>query len=77
MAEISIIVPVYNVEKYLENCIESILNQTFKDFELILVDDGSTDNSGKICDIYEQKDTRIKVIFCITPKLYYKIIKYE
>lgn len=62
MSEISIIVPVYNVEKYLENCIESILNQTFKDFELILVDDGSTDNSGKICDIYEKKDTRIKVI---------------
>lgn len=62
MAEISIIVPVYNVEKYLENCIESILNQTFKDFELILVDDGSTDNSGKICDIYEKKDSRIKVI---------------
>lgn len=62
MSEISIIVPVYNVEKYLENCIESILNQTFKDFELILVDDGSTDNSGKICDIYEKKDSRIKVI---------------
>ena len=62
MAEISIIVPVYNVEHYLENCIESILNQTFKDFELILVDDGSTDNSGKICDIYEKKDSRIKVI---------------
>ena len=62
MTEVSIIVPVYNVEEYLENCIESILNQTFKDFELILVDDGSTDNSGKICDIYEKKDTRIKVI---------------
>ena len=62
MSEISIIVPVYNVEQYLENCIESILNQTFKDFELILVDDGSTDNSGKICDIYEKKDSRIKVI---------------
>lgn len=62
MVKISIIVPVYNVEKYLENCIESILNQTFKDFELIFVDDGSTDNSGKICDIYEKKDSRIKVI---------------
>ena len=62
MSEISIIVPVYNVEQYLENCIESILNQTFKDFELILVDDGSTDNSGKICDIYKKKDSRIKVI---------------
>lgn len=62
MAEISIIVPVYNVEKYLENCIDSILNQTFKDYELILVDDGSTDKSGDICDKYEKKDIRIKVI---------------
>lgn len=62
MAKISIIVPVYNIEKYLENCVESILNQTFKDLEIILVDDGSTDNSGKICDIYKHKDKRIKVI---------------
>ena len=62
MPEISIIVPVYNVDKYLENCIESILSQTFKDFELILVNDGSTDNSGKICDIYDKKDCRIRVI---------------
>lgn len=62
MPEISIIVPVYNIENYLENCIESILNQTFKDYELILVDDGSTDKSGEICDKYEKKDSRIKVI---------------
>ena len=62
MAEISIIVPIYNVEKYLSNCIESILNQSFSDFELILVDDGSPDNSGKICDEYALKDSRIKVI---------------
>lgn len=62
MAEISIIVPIYNVEKYLCNCIESILNQSFSDFELILVDDGSPDNSGKICDEYALKDSRIKVI---------------
>lgn len=48
MCEISIIVPVYNVEQYLEKCVDSILNQTFKDFELILVDDGSPDNSGAI-----------------------------
>lgn len=59
---ISIIVTVYNVERYLEKCIESILKQTFKDFELILVDDGSSDNSGKICDDYSKKDKRIKVI---------------
>lgn len=60
--EISIIVPVYNVEKYLKRCIDSILNQSFTDFELILVDDGSTDNSGKIIDEYAVKDERIKVI---------------
>ncbi|MFR2264579.1 MAG: glycosyltransferase family 2 protein [Clostridium sp.] len=60
--EISIIVPVYNVEKYLKRCIDSILNQSFTNFELILVDDGSTDNSGKIIDEYAIKDERIKVI---------------
>jgi len=59
---ISIIVPVYNVEKYLKKCIDSILKQTFRDFELILVDDGSTDHSGKICDDYEKKDSRICVV---------------
>lgn len=60
--ELSIIVPVYNTEKYLKECIESILNQTFKDFELILVDDGSTDNSGYLCDEFARTDSRIKVI---------------
>ena len=60
--KISIIVPVYNVERYLEKCIDSILNQTFRDIELILVDDGSTDNSGIICDRYKNKDDRIIVI---------------
>jgi len=59
---ISIIIPVYNVEKYLNRCIESIINQTYKNLEIILVDDGSTDNSGKICDEYALKDNRIKVI---------------
>lgn len=59
---ISIIIPVYKVEKYLPRCIESVLNQTYKNFELILVDDGSPDNSGKICDEYALKDERIKVI---------------
>jgi glycosyltransferase involved in cell wall biosynthesis len=62
MCEISIIVPVYNVEKYLNKCVDSILNQTFKDFELILVDDGSPDNSGAICDQYAKEDTRVRVI---------------
>ena len=55
---ISIIVPVYNVEKYLQRCIDSILAQSFKDFELILIDDGSKDKSGEICDAYEQKGTQ-------------------
>ena len=54
--KISIIVPVYKVEPYIHKCIDSILNQTFKDFELILVDDGSPDNCGKICDEYAKKD---------------------
>lgn len=59
--EISIIVPVYNTEQYISRCIESILNQTFKDFELILIDDGSKDKSGKICDKYAKNDSRIRV----------------
>ena len=59
---ISIIVPIYNVGKYLPRCIESILNQTFNNFELILVNDGSTDNSGVVCDDYAKKDTRIKIV---------------
>lgn len=59
---ISIVVPVYNNELYLSQCIESILNQTYRDIEVILVDDGSTDSSGKICDQYAQIDYRIKVI---------------
>ncbi len=62
MPKVSAIVPVYNVEKYLNRCVDSILNQTFTDFELILVDDGSPDNSGKICDEYAEKDSRVKVI---------------
>lgn len=60
--KISIIVPIYNVEKYLNRCIKSILNQEFKDFELILVDDGSQDNCSKICDEYSLIDNRVKVI---------------
>lgn len=59
---ISVIVPVYNVEKYLNKCIDSIINQSYKDFELILVDDGSTDNSPQICDIYASAHENIHVI---------------
>ena len=62
MPKLSIIVPVYKVEQYIHKCIDSILNQTFTDFELILVDDGSPDNCGKICDEYAQKDERVRVI---------------
>jgi glycosyltransferase involved in cell wall biosynthesis len=62
MCKISVIVPVYNVEKYLHKCISSILKQSFTDFELILIDDGSKDNSGRICDGYRGRDSRIKVI---------------
>ena len=60
--KISVIVPVYNVEKYLDRCIQSILNQTLKELEIILVDDGSPDNCPALCDEYAQKDARIKVI---------------
>ncbi len=62
MPEISVIVPIYNVDKYLDRCVSSILNQTFTDFELILVDDGSPDNCGKMCDEYAKADQRIRVI---------------
>lgn len=61
----SIVVPIYNVEKYLPTCIESVLNQTYKDFELILVNDGSFDKCGEICDKYCMNDFRIKVIHTI------------
>lgn len=61
MALISIIIPVYNVEKYIGRCLDSILNQTFQDFEIISIDDGSTDRSGEICDEYAAKDSRVKV----------------
>lgn len=62
MELISVIVPIFNVEKYLNRCIESLLNQTYKNIELILVDDGSTDRCGEICDMYAIKDSRVKVI---------------
>lgn len=62
MPKVSVIVPVYKVEKYLSRCVDSILNQSFTDFELILVDDGSPDNCPQICDEYAKKDNRIIVI---------------
>ena len=62
---ISVIVPVYNVEKYIEDCIQSILQQTYKDFELLLIDDGSQDRSGQICDQYAKQDARIHVFHTV------------
>lgn len=61
MKKISIIVPVYNAASYLEKCVESILKQTFSEFELLLIDDGSTDSSAKLCDEFMKQDERVKV----------------
>ena len=58
---VSVIVPVYNVEKYLHRCIDSILTQTFTDFEVLLINDGSKDRSGEICDEYAKKDSRVSL----------------
>ena len=55
MPKVSVIVPVYNVEKYLDKCVESLINQTYKDLEIVLVDDGSPDNCGKMCDDWAKK----------------------
>lgn len=55
---ISVIVPVYNAEQYISKCVKSILSQTLSDIQIILIDDGSKDNSGKICDDYQKKDKR-------------------
>lgn len=62
MKTVSIIIPVYNVEKYLPECLDSVVNQTYKELQIIVVDDGSTDSSGEICDQYAEKDNRITVI---------------
>ena len=59
---ISVIIPVYNAEKFLKSCLDSVVNQTYKNLEIILVDDGSKDNSLEICKQYEKKDKRIKLI---------------
>ena len=59
--KISVLIPVYNSEKYIKRCIKSVLSQTFLDFELLLIDDGSSDSSGDICDTFAEQDERIKV----------------
>ena len=61
MVSVSVIVPVYNAERYLERCVNSIFAQTFMDYELILVDDGSTDDSGKMCDDYARSNPQVSV----------------
>ncbi|HFR3618542.1 TPA: glycosyltransferase family 2 protein, partial [Streptococcus suis] len=63
MDKISVIVPVYNVDKYLSSCIESIINQNYKNIEILLIDDGSVDDSAKICKEYAEKDKRVKIFF--------------
>ncbi|MER1999959.1 MAG: glycosyltransferase family A protein, partial [Lysinibacillus sp.] len=62
MRKVSIIVPVFNGEEYIEETIKSILNQNFQDFELIIIDDGSTDNTNNICKLLEKSDSKIKII---------------
>lgn len=62
MKTVSVVIPVYNVEKYLSECLDSVIYQTYKNLQIILVDDGSTDSSGKICDEYAEKDNRITVV---------------
>lgn len=59
---ISIVIPVYNVEKYIDRCVDCVINQTYKNIEILLIDDGSTDSSSEKCDIYAEKDSRIKVV---------------
>ncbi|WP_138205973.1 glycosyltransferase family 2 protein [Haloimpatiens lingqiaonensis] len=61
MPKITVAIPIYNAGKYLENCIKSVMNQTFEELQILLINDGSTDNSGEICDIYAKKDLRIEV----------------
>lgn len=61
MCKVSVVLPVYNAERFLHRCIDSVLSQTYKDFELLLVDDGSTDSSGAICDEYAARDGRVRV----------------
>lgn len=62
--KVSVIIPVYNTARYLPECLDSVLDQTHQDFEAILVDDGSTDGSGDICDDYAARDSRIRVLHC-------------
>ena len=66
MPLISVIIPIYNIKEYLSKSIDSIINQTYKNIEIILVDDGSTDGSSKICDEYAEMDSRIRLIAVVS-----------
>ena len=69
MAKISVIIPVYGVEKYLDRCVESVVNQTYKDLEIILVDDGSPDNCPQMCDEWASRDARIRAVHRPVPEI--------
>ena len=58
---VSVIVPVYNVENYLRKCLDSVINQSYGNLEILLIDDGSTDTSGELCEEYAEKDSRVKI----------------
>ena len=62
MEKVSVIVPVYNTRQYLGKCVESIIHQTYRHLEILLIDDGATDGSGELCDKYAEKDDRIRVV---------------
>ena len=73
-SKVSIVVPIYKVEKYLRRCVDSIINQTYRNLEIILVDDGSPDKCGQIIDEYKEKDSRIislhkKMVDCLMPEI--------
>ena len=62
MKSIGVVIPIYNTEKYLAKCVESVLNQNYEALQVVLVDDGSSDDSGEICDDFARRDSRVKVI---------------
>ena len=73
----SVVLPIYNVEKYLNRCLDSVVNQTYKNLEIILVDDGSPDNCPKICDDWAKTDNRIKVIHKTILEMYLYLKQYQ
>lgn len=74
---ISVVIPVYNVETYLDACVRSVMKQTYSNIEIILVDDGATDNSGEMCDFYAKEDSRVKVIHKDSPFSLYQFTSFS